>query len=153
MKKLLSLAIMTILLGTAAYAAGEQTAVNKEDRAATVDIKKVVESSSEVKALKKEHQAHMKELEKMIKKADKDINAQKTNDEKKALAQKYVQELNNKKAIYVNEYQTELAKIDKDITATIVKTAGEKGYNVVVSKKAVIYSSDDITKAVIKKLK
>ena len=64
---------------------------------AVVDVQEVVNSSSQVQALKKEQQAKMKEVVSFVEKARKEVAATTDVKKKQALEEKYNKELNTKK--------------------------------------------------------
>lgn len=80
---------------------------------AVVDVSSVVNSSSQVQALKKEQQAKAKDLMTFIEKARKDVAATTDTKKKQALEEKYNKELNTKKQAMDKSYASKLEGIDK----------------------------------------
>ena len=146
MKKLL---ITTLLLGTI----GISTSVIAASNVAVVDVQAVVAKSAQVRALKKEQQTKMQDLEKWLNTAKADVEKQKTQEGKEKLLKKYNSEFEKKKADIAKNYQTKLQAIDKSISATIAEQAKLKGYDMVISKGVVVYGGDDITADVQKVVK
>ena len=120
---------------------------------AVVDVSSVVNSSSQVQALKKEQQAKAKELMTFIEKARKDVAATTDTKKKQALEDKYNKELNTKRAAMDKNYATKLEAIDKSISAQIAAQAKTGGYDIVLAKGVVLYGGSDITDAVKKAVK
>ena len=120
---------------------------------AVVDVSSVVNSSSQVQALKKEQQAKAKELMTFIEKARKDVAATTDTKKKQALEDKYNKELNTKRAAMDKNYATKLEAIDKAISAQIAAQAKTGGYDIVLAKGVVLYGGSDITEAVKKAVK
>ena len=118
-----------------------------------VDVSSVVNSSSQVQALKKEQQAKAKELMTFIEKARKDVAATTDTKKKQALEDKYNKELNTKRAAMDKNYATKLEAIDKAISAQIATQAKTGGYDIVLAKGVVLYGGSDITEAVKKAVK
>ena len=145
MKKLLSLTLMALILGSGLAMA--------EQRIAVVDVQAVVSKSAQVQALKKEQQAKMQDLEKWLKTAQADVEKQKTQDGKDKLLKKYNAEFAKKKEAIAKDYTARLQAVDKSITDTIATQARLKGYNMVISKGVVVYGGDDITADVQKVVK
>ena len=145
MKKVLSLTLMALILGS-----GIATA---EQRIAVVDVQAVVSKSAQVQALKKEQQAKMQDLEKWLKTAQTDVEKQQTKEGKEKLLKKYNAEFAKKKEAIAKDYAARLQAVDKSITETISTTAKAKGYNMVISKGVVVFGGDDITADVQKVVK
>ena len=145
MKKVLSLTLMALILGSGIAMA--------EQRIAVVDVQAVVSKSAQVQALKKEQQAKMQDLEKWLKTAQTDVEKQQTKEGKEKLLKKYNAEFAKKKEAIAKDYAARLQAVDKSITETISTTAKTKGYNMVISKGVVVYGGDDITADVQKVVK
>ena len=145
MKKVLSLTLMALILGSGIAIA--------EQRIAVVDVQAVVAKSAQVQALKKEQQAKMQDLEKWLKTAQTDVEKQQTKEGKEKLLKKYNAEFAKKKEAIAKDYAARLQAVDKSITETISTTAKTKGYNMVISKGVVVFGGDDITADVQKVVK
>ena len=122
-------------------------------KVAVVDVTQVVNSSNQVKALKKEQQTKMEEVLKYIDKARKDVAAGSDEKQKKALEEKYNKELLAKRDKLEKEYTTKLAAIDKSISSTIDAQAKAGNYDLVLAKGVVLHGGTDITQEVIKAVK
>jgi outer membrane protein len=145
MKKVLSLTLMALILGSGLAMA--------EQKIAVVDVQAVVSKSAQVQALKKEQQAKITDLEKWLKNAQADVEKQKTQEGKEKLLKKYNAEFAKKKETIAKDYAARLQAVDKSITETISTQARLKGYNMVISKGVVVYGGDDITADVQKVVK
>ena len=145
MKKVLSLTLMALILGSGLAMA--------EQRIAVVDVQAVVSKSAQVQTLKKEQQAKMQDLEKWLKTAQADVEKQKTQEGKEKLLKKYNAEFAKKKEAIAKDYAARLQAVDKSITETISTQARLKGYNMVISKGVVVFGGDDITADVQKVVK
>ena len=122
-------------------------------KVAIVDVEKVVNSSAQVKALRKEQEQKRKEMALFIKKAGEDIKRQPDEAKREALAKKYDKELATKREVNAKTYKTKLEAVDKNISSTISQQAKTMGYDLVLTKGVVLYGGDDITDAVIKVVK
>ena len=120
---------------------------------AVVDVQAVVNSSSQVQALKKEQQAKTKEIVTFIEKARKDVAAVTDVKKKQALEEKYNKELSSKKTAMDKNYSDKLTAIDATISKQIENQAKLGGYDVVLAKGVVLYGGSDITEAVKKAVK
>lgn len=148
--KLLAVGISTFVIGLSLnnFAMSDVTT-----KIAVVDVQSVVNSSSQVQALKKEQQAKGKEIVAFIEKARKDVAATTDVKKKQALEEKYNKELNTKKTAMDKNYATKLDAIDKAISAQIATQAKAGGYDIVLAKGVVLYGGSDITEAVKKAVK
>ncbi len=120
---------------------------------AVVNIDKLLNSSAQVSALKKEQQAKASELKSWLKTAQADVDKQKTPQAKQAMRVKYEKELMNKRAANNKAFSGKLASIDSSITKTVSQYAKSKGYSIVLAKNVVIYGGTDITSEVAKLVK
>lgn len=148
--KFLLVGISTFALGLTLsnYAMSDVT-----NKIAVVDVQSVVNSSSQVQALKKEQQAKAKELVAFVEKARKDVAATTDVKKKQALEEKYNKELNTKKLAMDKNYAAKLEAIDKAISTQIANQAKAANYDVVLAKGVVLYGGTDITEAVKKAVK
>ena len=124
-----------------------------DTKVAVVDIQKIVNSSNQIKALKKEQDAKKKEIAQFIKKAGEEIKKQPDLAKKKALAEKYDKELADKQSANAKTYKAKFEAADKNISDTIANQAKAQGYDVVFAKGVVLYGGDDITESVLKVVK
>ena len=122
-------------------------------RIAVVDVNTVVAKSSEVKALKKEQEAKMQELQKWLETVRADVAKQQTQEGKEKLVKKYDAEFAKKQESIKSNYAASLKKIDRDISAVIAQEAKAQNYDVVLSKGAVLYGGKDITRDITKLVK
>lgn len=120
---------------------------------AVVDVQKVVASSSQVTALKKDQEAKAKDLINFVEKARKDVTATTDAKKKADLEAKYTKELNAKKDAIDKAYAEKLQAIDSNISKQIDTIAKANGYNVVIAKGVILYGGIDITDTVIKAVK
>ncbi len=120
---------------------------------AVVDVMQVIESSSQVQAARKDHQAKAEEIIKYIEKARKDVAATTDEKKKKSLEEKYNKELNTKRKAMEKDYFTKLQDINKNINNTINEYAQNNNYKLVLAKEMVLYGGDDITEALKKSVK
>ena len=112
---------------------------------AVVDLQKVVDNSAQVKTLKNEHTAKIKELNGIITKAQEEIAKQTDTKKIVEIQDKYTNQFNNKKAEIDKIYASKLANIETQIQSEIEKKAKADGYDFVFAKSVALYGGKDIT--------
>lgn len=112
---------------------------------AVVDLQKVVDNSAQVKTLKNEHTAKIKELNGIITKAQEEIAKQTDTKKIVEIQDKYTNQFNNKKSEIDKIYSSKLANIETQIKSEIEKKAKADGYNFVFAKSVALYGGKDIT--------
>ena len=120
---------------------------------AVVNVDKILNSSAQVSALKKDQEKKAIELKNWLKTAQADVYKQSTPQTKQATRVKYEKELAAKREANNKAFASQLATIDKNVTNTISRYAKAKGYPVVIAKSVVIYGGTDITNEVAKLVK
>jgi len=152
--------ILTITAVIAAFSVCNMTmamdltkASGKAFTVAVVDIPLVVQKSPQITGLRTERQNKLNDLETFVLNARKDVAAQKTDEAKKALEDKYNKELNERKDAIDADFAKKLASIDNDITSLIRIKAKKLGYDLTLIKGSVIDGGSDITNEIIKELR
>lgn len=112
---------------------------------AVVDLQKVVDNSAQVKTLKNEHTAKIRELNGIITKAQEEIAKQTDTKKIVEIQDKYTNQFNNKKAEIDKIYSSKLANIETQIQSKIEKKAKTDGYDFVFAKSVALYGGKDIT--------
>lgn len=143
--KFLTVGLLTFVAG---IAFSNYAMSDVPSKIAVVDVQAVVNSSSQVQALKKEQQAKTKEIVAFVEKARKDVAAVTDVKKKQALEEKYNKELNTKKTAMDKNYSDKLTAIDATISKQIENQAKQGGYDIVLAKGVVLYGGADITDAV-----
>ena len=136
MKKLLLLSCCILLFSQVSFA---------ECNIAVVDLQKVVDNSAQVKTLKNERSAKIKELNGIITKAQEEIAKQTDTKKIVEIQDKYTNQFNSKKTEIDKMYATKLSEIESQIKSEIAKKAQKDGYEFVFAKSVVLYGGKDIT--------
>jgi len=123
------------------------------NKIAVVDVQKVVASSAQVKALKADREAKIKDLGNFVTTARAAVAKEPNATKKKALEDKYNKELNTKRNNIQKDYANKLANIDKSISSVIAQKAKAAGYELVLAKGVVLYGGTDITAEITKSVK
>ena len=137
--------ISSLILSTAIAYASEDIAV--------VDLQQIVNSSSQVKQLKQEHNKRINYLDKIIVNARGEIANEKDPAKILLLEDKYMKEFNTKKQALENDYSSKLSAIEKNIKNEITKKAQKNGYDYVFAKSVVLHGGKDITNEIIGTIK
>ena len=120
---------------------------------AVVDVQAIVNSSSQVKALKEAQAIKVKELNLWLQNAQNEVNTEQDKEKQQALLQKYNAEFVLKKRDIALQYQQELKIVSENITQTVADEAKKKGFSMVIAKSIVIYGGEDITEEIAKIVK
>ena len=152
MKKYLTIGLTAFAMGACASQFAVSS-VPSSFKVAVIDVNKVVNASPQVAALKKEREAKMQDIAAFVDRARKDVIAQTDEKKKKDLEAKYNKELNDKKAAMDKHYADKLETIDKAITKQIENKAKKDGFDLVLTKGAVLNGGSDITDEIVKAVK
>lgn len=122
-------------------------------KVAVVDVPTVLEKSPEIQALKISQDKKMEELNTLISKAQNEIVNE--SDRNKALQKEavYRKEIETKKKVMEDEYNSKITKITMKIRNLISNEAKKTNYNLVLPTGMVISGGEDITNEIVKKLK
>ena len=144
MKKLLTVIALVLVTTNIALA---------DTKVAVVDVNAIVSNSSQVKALKNEQQAKLKELDNWLKTVRADIEKQSTKENKEKLVKKYDAEFTKKQKAIKDNYTKKLQEIDKNINQKIEEKAKADNIDIILTKSNVLYGGLDITNDLIKAIK
>ncbi len=126
---------------------------NVPSKIAVVDVQKVVAASTQVKNLRAERAAKVKDLSNFVKTARENVAKEPNAAKKKELENKYNKELNQKRNAIQKDYSSKLAAIDKNISGIIAQKAKAANYDIVLAKGVVLYGGTDITSEITKSIK
>ena len=147
-------AILTLLLVPELSIAQETTAsVAQTKNYAVVDVKKVVNASKSVKALKAERKKQNEAIAQFIKDGNAQLNAEKDQKKKDALKKSLNNDLKYMTQTYDKKYKENLVKVNKEILTEIAQIGKTKQYDLILTTDAVLYGGENITKEVIKEVK
>ena len=146
-----------VALGLAAFVIGMSVnnfaVSNVPSKIAVVDVQKVVASSAQVKALKADREAKIKDLANFVTTARANVAKETNAAKKKTLEDKYNKELNSKRDAIQKDYAKKLAAIDKSISSVINQKAKAANSDIVIAKGVVLYGGTDITAEIAKSVK
>ena len=158
MKNLKKIMLFSVIALTAvfavqnmSFAAPEQA--NTTKKYAVVDVKKVVNSSKSVKALKAQRQEQKDAIAQFIKDGNAQIKAEKDKKKQAELRKKLNNDLNYMTQTYDKKYKDGLLVVNKEILTEIAEIGKTKQYDLILTTDAVLYGGDNITKDVIKEVK
>ena len=144
--KITALCVCTFLLGMTFNNQVQSLPANL--KVAVVDVQKVIQSWSQLKALNTQREKDVNALTQFVNKARTEVAAEKDAKKKKALEDKYNAELNARRNKINKDYSTKLAAIDKSLATTITAKAKAGKYDFVFKKDAVLFGGDDLTSVV-----
>ncbi len=120
-----------------------------DEKVAVIDLQRVVVASKDVVALKAERDAQIAELQKMADEANAEIGKIKNEEKKKEASEKYLAEINAKKAGYDKVYASALQASDQKLNDVIKSVADKEDATVVLNKAALVQGGVDITDSVV----
>lgn len=123
------------------------------DKVGVVDIQTIVNNSSEVKALKSEHNTQIQSLNKIVMEAQNAIAKESDPQKIVALQDKYASEFNRKKEFIDSQYSSRLSVIESKLKNEILESAKKNNYDIVLAKNVVFYGGEDITDIVSRDIK
>ena len=151
-KKINIALIITIAFGIG-YSINNIAVSDTNLKIAVVDTAKIISNSSEVKSLKAEQQAKMKEMQTTLEKAQSEISKETDPDKAAKLQEKYREEINKQKIAMDTNYNKKVSEIDSRIRSTISEKAKNMQYTLVLPKEIVFWGGDDITSDIEKTIK
>ena len=147
---------LVVLISVAAAVIGSlvtyKAVTDNNGKFAVVDIQRVVVASRDIAALKIERDTQVAELKKMADDANEKIKAEKDEDARKKLSEKYLSEINAKKDEFDKVYATALQASDKKLNDIINSVAEKEGLKVVINKASVVTGGTDITDSVVEQV-
>lgn len=147
---------LVVLIAAAAAVIGSlvtyKAVTDNNSKFAVVDIQRVVVASKDIAALKIERDTQVAELKKMADDANEKIKAEKDEDARKKLSEKYLSEINTKKDEFDKVYATALQASDKKLNDIINSVAEKEGLKVVINKASVVTGGTDITDSVVEQV-
>lgn len=143
-KSLLVLSAVLIFSGLTAFA---------DDKIAVVDLQQLVSNSSQVKALKQEHNKKVSDLDKILVNARGEISNETDQAKILMLEDKYMKEFASKKEALERDYNNRLSAIEKNIKSEIERKAQKDGYDYVFAKSVVLFGGKDITNEIVNNIK
>lgn len=149
-----SIDIKTVAISTILGAvAGGVVAWMNSSSIAVANVQEIVATSSKIQALQEEQKAKIEGLASFVNSANNEINKEKSDSIKEQLKQKYSEELAAQKAEFEAEYVKKLSEISDELSNSISEKAKDEGYDLVLSKDAVVSGADDITKELVEMVK
>ena len=153
MYKKINVAFLVALAFGIGYSVNNIAISDTNLKIAVVDTTKIIANSSEVKNLKAEQQAKMKEMQNTLEKARTEIAKETDPDKAAKLEEKYREEINKQKISLDSNYNKKVSDLDNKIRVAIVERAKNMNYDLVLPKDIVFWGGEDITSAVEKEMK
>lgn len=148
-------AILTLSVGVngISFAAIPSKSEKPVQRYAVVDVKKVVNSSKNVKELKAEREKQKEQVLNFVKESNAKVDAEKDSTKKEELKKKLNNDLKYMTNTFDKKYKEDLKKINDDISSDISKIGKVKNYDLILTTDAVLYGGQNITNELIKVVK
>jgi len=143
-KLALVLATLAIVGGFSAKSQAAETAV--------VDLDRIRENYTVAQDLTADMKVKEDELQSFIENAQKQIQAAKTEVEKRNLEEKLAAQFNVKRMAYAKDQSDKWSKVEETVLKSITDIVNAKKYDLVLNKQVVIYGGTDITDEVLNKL-
>ena len=153
MLKKINVAFLIMLAFGIGYSINNIAMSNTNLKIAVVDTAQIISNSQEVKNLKTEQQAKIKEMQKTLETAQAEISKEKDPAKAAKLQEKYREEMNKQKIALDTNYNTKVTNIDKKMRTAITEKAKSMNYDLVLPKDIVFWGGEDITTDVEKEIK
>lgn len=153
MLKKINVAFLIMLAFGIGYSINNIAMSNTNLKIAVVDTAQIISNSQEVKNLKTEQQAKIKEMQKTLETAQTEISKEKDPAKAAKLQEKYREEMNKQKIALDTNYNTKVTNIDKKMRTAITEKAKSMNYDLVLPKDIVFWGGEDITTDVEKEIK
>ena len=153
MLKKINVVFLIMLAFGIGYSINNIAMSNTNLKIAVVDTAQIISNSQEVKNLKAEQQAKIKEMQKTLETAQAEISKEKDPAEAAKLEEKYREEMNKQKIALDTNYNTKVTNIDKKMRNAITEKAKSMNYDLVLPKDIVFWGGEDITSDVEKEIK
>lgn len=153
MFKKFNVVFMVILAFGIGYSLNNIAVSNTNTRIAVIDTAKIISNSSEVKSIKAEQQAKMKEIEAILAKAQEEISKETDASQAAKLEEKYRNEVNKQKIELDTSYNQKISILNDKIHLAAENKAKSMNYDLVLPKDIVFWGGDDITSEVEKEIK
>ncbi len=153
MLKKINVVFLIMLAFGIGYSINNIAMSNTNLKIAVVDTAQIISNSQEVKNLKAEQQAKIKEMQKTLETAQAEISKEKDPAKAAKLEEKYREEMNKQKIALDTNYNTKVTNIDKKMRNAITEKAKSMNYDLVLPKDIVFWGGEDITSDVEKEIK
>ena len=153
MLKKINVVFLIMLAFGIGYSINNIAMSNTNLKIAVVNTAQIISNSQEVKNLKAEQQAKIKEMQKTLETAQAEISKEKDPTKAAKLQEKYREEMNKQKIALDTNYNTKVTNIDKKMRTAITEKAKSMNYDLVLPKDIVFWGGEDITSDVEKEIK
>ena len=116
-----------------------------------VDLNQLVAASPEVKKLKTEQDAKVKEINAILEKARLELSKETDATKLEQLQTKYTSEINAKKSALEKSYNAKITAVENSIKQKVSEKAKADGYDYVFAKSVLLHGGEDITPALLGK--
>jgi outer membrane protein len=153
MYKKFNVAIIVVIAFGIGYSVNNIAVSDTNTKIAVVDTTQLITNSNEVKKLKTEQQAKLKQIQSTLEKAREELSKETDPQKAAQLEEKYRNEINNQKIAMDENYNKKVKELDNKIHIAVSEKAKQLNYDLILPKDIVFWGGTDITSEIEKVIK
>ena len=153
MYKKFNVAIIVVIAFGIGYSVNNIAVSDTNTKIAVVDTTQLITNSNEVKKLKTEQQAKLKQIQSTLEKAREELSKETDPQKAAQLEEKYRNEINSQKIAMDENYNKKVKELDNKIHIAVSEKAKQLNYDLILPKDIVFWGGTDITSEIEKVIK